>query len=152
MLTKTSIQAVQALALLSGLPAGKYEGAVSIAKRTGAPRNYLGKLLRQLSTRGLVTSQKGLGGGFRLARDPKRISLYDVVEPIENINRWVGCVLGQVNCADKENCQLHAKWKNVRNGYLQFLFSTKISDVAARPFVTAKRAPAPAERSAQRRR
>jgi DNA-binding IscR family transcriptional regulator len=42
----------------------------------------------------LVQSQKGIGGGFRLARDPGAISLLDVVEPIEHVSRWSGCILG----------------------------------------------------------
>ncbi len=133
MLSKTAIQAVQALVVLSGLPDGEYAGASSIAKRTRAPQNYLGKLLRQLSGEGFVESQKGMGGGFRLARKPEEISMFEVVEAVENVSRWSGCILGQSICSDDNSCRLHNDWKNVRDHYLRFLRDTKISDIAARP-------------------
>ncbi|MCH8219341.1 MAG: hypothetical protein IH892_21510 [Planctomycetes bacterium] len=47
MLSKTSKSVVNALVELAKLPAGSYEGASSIAKRIGAPKNYLGKLLQK---------------------------------------------------------------------------------------------------------
>ena len=82
MLSKSGIHAVRALVVLAGLPVGEYKGASSIADETGAPRNYLGKLLQLLSRRGLVESQKGLGGGFRLSQSSGNISLFDVVDAI----------------------------------------------------------------------
>lgn len=133
MLSKTAIQAVKALVFMSGLPEGEYAGAVSIAKKTRAPQNYLGKLLRQLSGDGFVESQKGLGGGFRLAKSSSEISLFDVVEAVENISRWSGCILGQSICSEDNSCRLHNDWKAVREHYLKFLRDTKISDVAAKP-------------------
>ena len=83
MLSKTGLHAVRAMVALAKLPDGSYGGAARIAQEIGAPQNYLGKLLKALAEEGLVESQKGLGGGFRLARNPQEISLLDVIEPIE---------------------------------------------------------------------
>src|SRR5262245_28197047 len=95
MITKSGVHAVRAMVALAKLPEDTYAGAARIAKEIGAPQNYLGKLLQALAREGLVESQKGLGGGFRLARTPRRISLLDVVEPIEHVSRWSGCILGR---------------------------------------------------------
>lgn len=133
MLSKTAMQAIQALVVLAGLPHGEYAGAVSIARRIRAPRNYLGKLLRQMGENGFVESQKGLGGGFRLARKPDGITLFEVVESMENVGRWSECVLGQSICSDESRCRLHNDWKEVRDRYLKFLRGINISDIAARP-------------------
>src|SRR6516165_3769554 len=92
-LSKTGLHAVRAIVALAKLPDGAYAGAARIAQEIDAPQNYLGKLLKSLAAEGLVESQKGLGGGFRLVRDPKEISLLDVVETIEHISRWSGCIL-----------------------------------------------------------
>src|SRR5262245_45264992 len=101
MLTKTGMHAIRAMVALAKLPDGAYTGAVRVAKEIDAPQNYLGKLLKLLAREGLVESQKGLGGGFRLARDARAITLLDVVEPIEHLSRWAGCILGRPECSDE---------------------------------------------------
>jgi Rrf2 family protein len=130
MITRTGTHALKAMAHLDGLPAGAFAGASEIAARIRAPKNYLGKLLRQLARAGLLEGRKGYKGGFRLARDSGEISLYDVLEPIEHVSRIKGCVLGRAQCTQREHCTLHQGWVRVRNEYLVFLRSTKLSQVA----------------------
>jgi Rrf2 family iron-sulfur cluster assembly transcriptional regulator len=130
MITRTGVHALKAMAYLAGLPAGAYEGAGEIAARIKAPRNYLGKLLRQLARAGLLEGRKGSRGGFRLARARGSISLYDVLEPIEYVSRIKGCILGRAQCTRKEHCMLHEGWARVRKEYLGFLRDTNLSEVA----------------------
>lgn len=78
MVGKTGLHAVQALTALAKLPEGSFLGAVTLAQQISAPQNYLGKLLQTLAREGLVTSQKGLGGGFRLNRKADEVSLFDM--------------------------------------------------------------------------
>jgi Rrf2 family protein len=132
MLSKTGLHAVRALVALARLPQGAYAGAASIAHDIGAPPNYLGKLLKVLAEQGLLESQKGLGGGFRLARDAGEITLLDVVEPIEHLSRWSGCILGLPACSDRSPCALHERWKAVRTAYLHMLQETTLADLVAR--------------------
>jgi Rrf2 family iron-sulfur cluster assembly transcriptional regulator len=131
-ISKTGVHAVRALAALGRLPEGEYAGATSIAEEIGAPPSYLSKLLQSLSHAGIVQSQKGLGGGFRLARDPRRISLFDVVDPIERISRWSGCILGRRDCSDQAPCAIHGRWKKVRAAYIQMLQHITIADLVAK--------------------
>lgn len=133
MISKTGIHAMLALAFLADLDAGEYAGAARIAKEVGAPRNYLGKLLKQLAEEGLVESQKGFGGGFRLARPGEDISLYDIVEPIDRVSKWNGCFLGRKACREDSPCPVHQQWSDVRSRYLRFLKETRICDVAGHP-------------------
>ncbi len=130
MISKTVLHAIKALVALSKLPDEQYAGAATIASAIGAPKNYLGKLLQVLSHEGLVCSQKGLGGGFRLARAPKEISLIDIVEPIESVGQWSDCFLGQGSCSDEDPCPLHHEWKIARDAYLNLLTNTTIEDLA----------------------
>ena len=132
MLSKTGLHAVRALVALARLPAGAYAGAGRIAQDIGAPQNYLGKLLKALAEEGLVESQKGLGGGFRLVRDPKHISLLDVVEPIEHVTRWSGCILGRPECSEVDPCAIHDRWKAVRDAYLRMLRRTTLAELVAK--------------------
>lgn len=66
-----------------------------IAEATRVPSGYLSKVLQSLAKGGVVHSQRGLGGGFTLARNPDQISILDVLqaagEPVQRIHR---CPLG----------------------------------------------------------
>jgi Rrf2 family protein len=126
---KTGVHAIRALAQLTGLPAGQSLGAAQIAEKIDAPPNYLAKLLRILARQGLLESQQGPGGGFRLARDARKIRLLDVVEPIEQITRWDGCILRRKDCSDENPCAIHDRWKQLRVGYLAMLAETTIADL-----------------------
>lgn len=128
MLSKTALSAMKALVSLAALPEGKYEGAASVARKIGAPQNYLSKQLKALTRTGLVESQKGLGGGFRLGRDSTLITLIEVIDPIDNVSRWERCFLGG-SCSCATPCAVHNQWSAVRQSYLDFLAETTIADL-----------------------
>ncbi len=136
MISKTGIHAIRAMTTLAELPERTYVGAGSIAKAINAPSNYLGKLLQQLARVGLVESQKGLGGGFRLTKDPSKISLLDIVEPIEHVSRWNGCILGRDTCSEENPCAIHSRWKKVRQVYIEFLQETTLADLVSKKEVS----------------
>ena len=129
-ISKTGVHATLALAFLAKLEPGAFAGASQIADEVGAPPNYLGKLLRQLAETGLLESQKGFGGGFRLSRPASKISIYDVLEPIERVSKWNGCFLGRAKCSDRTPCSVHNRWSKIRQDYLSFLKETTIAEVA----------------------
>jgi Rrf2 family iron-sulfur cluster assembly transcriptional regulator len=131
MITKTSIDTIKALAELAKLPEGKAEGVSYIAQRIKAPQNYLGKTLQRLVKEGIVKSQKGLNGGFRLAKAAKDIRLYEIVSTLEDFSRWEGCFMGNGQCGGGKNgmCVMHNRWKIVRESYIDFLKNTSIADI-----------------------
>jgi len=130
MISKTGIHATLALTFMARLQPGEYSGAAQIARVVGAPGNYLGKLLKQLAAEGLVESQKGFGGGFRLARTAKKITLFDIVEPLDKVSKWQGCFLGRTKCTAESPCAVHHKWSRIRDSYLHFLKTTTIDQLA----------------------
>ena len=138
MISKTGVHGVTAVAALAELSDGAFAGAAEIAEQIGAPRNYLGKLLKMLADQGLLESQKGKGGGFRLAREPDQISLYEIMEPLDRVSRWGGCFLGRSRCSDEAPCSVHQRWSKVRTAYLQFLQETSVDDLVRRPTIRAR--------------
>ena len=129
MISKTSVQTIKALLELAKLPMGETEGVVRIAQRIRVPQNYLGKVLQGLVKEGVVVSKKGLNGGFRLARLPQEISLYDVVGSLEDIKRWEGCFMGKSVCSEATACPAHRRWEAVRRAYIDFLKNTTIANL-----------------------
>lgn len=130
MITKTGIYGIRAMLALAKLPEGEYAGVPRIAELVDVPQSYLSKLLQILARAGLVRSQRGLGGGFRLARDPASISLYDIVEPLEQIERWSGCFLGNPICSEEHPCALHFRWKEVQQAYLSMMRRSRLGELA----------------------
>jgi Rrf2 family protein len=130
MLSQSGIHAIRAVVALAELPESAYRGVPEIARSTGAPRNYLGKLLLQLSRCGIVESRKGLGGGFRLARPATKIRLIDVMAGIEDVGRWSACVFTGDVCSDANPCMVHARWSHAREAFLVFLRDTTVAELA----------------------
>jgi len=135
MISRTAAHAITGLAVLAHLPEGGYAGAGEVAENIGAPRNYLGKLLKMLADQGLVESQKGKGGGFRLARPADTITLFDVINPIDHLDRWSRCFLGGPNCSAESPCPVHPKWGPVRDAYFRFLKQTTIAEIAQKEII-----------------
>ncbi|MDE2026935.1 MAG: Rrf2 family transcriptional regulator [Candidatus Omnitrophica bacterium] len=129
MISKTSMQTINALLELSHLSQGQTEDVMHIAKKIHAHQNYLGKILQKLAHEGLVVSQKGLYGGFRLAKSPSQIRLYEVVESIEDVERWRGCFMGRPRCSSANSCGAHCHWRKIREAYVNFLQNTTIADL-----------------------
>ena len=130
MLSQSGIHAIRAMVTLAALRESEYRGVAEIARETGSPRNYLGKLLLQLSRHGLVQSRKGLGGGFRLSKPAQEIRLYDVMAAIEDIGRWTECAFSNRACSDANPCMVHGRWGHVREAFLTFLRDTTIAELA----------------------
>ncbi|MBX3179715.1 MAG: Rrf2 family transcriptional regulator [Candidatus Hydrogenedentes bacterium] len=128
MISRTALHTLRAVVALAERP-GEFQGAAHIAEQIGAPQNYLGKLLQGLVQEGIVVSQKGMGGGFCLARKPTEITLYDVVNPVDHVARWEGCFMGRPACDANNPCAVHHEWAAVRNAYLKMLKGSTLADV-----------------------
>lgn len=85
-----ALRAVVTIAQHEGLPCT----AQQIAKITQVPAPYLSKLLQGLVRVGLVSSQRGLHGGFVLTKPPTVLTIWDVVDAVEPFQRIHECPLG----------------------------------------------------------
>ena len=115
---------------------------VRVAVMAGAldvPQNYLSKTLHILVGAGLLTSVRGPGGGFRLAHDPRRLSLLEVVEPFDPIGAQRRCLLGRPQCTDRHACAAHEAWKRTAEQITRFFRSTTVADLVITPVTTPPR-------------
>ena len=135
MISKTSEYAIRALAYLGARGDGAtFFLASDIALELGMPSPFLGKVLNSMVAVGLVESQRGRGGGFRLRRPAKKVTLLEIVEPIDRLGDRKVCVLGQQLCGDKHACPLHGSWKKARETFLAALRKTTLADVLRAEF------------------
>ncbi len=128
MLSRSAQYAIRATLLMAAEPE-VYHGASEIASRTGAPPNYMGKMLKILADSGVLSSTRGAGGGFKLARPASEISIFDVVEPIDKVSRWTKCFLGLDECRPEHPCPIHPIWFPIRDRYFSMLQTSSIADL-----------------------
>jgi Rrf2 family protein len=93
MLPKTAEYALRAAVWLGRTPE-KAASADLLAGTIQVPRRYLHKVLQDLVKAGLVQSQSGPGGGYRLACQPEEITILDVINAVGPIERIHSCPLG----------------------------------------------------------
>jgi Rrf2 family nitric oxide-sensitive transcriptional repressor len=87
------------------------EGLVStgeLAEVTLVPMNYLAKVLQSLAKADLITGRRGVGGGYRLAKPANEITMLDVINAIDPIERIRDCPLKLENHSGRL-CPLHSR-------------------------------------------
>ena len=143
MLTVTSEYAIRAMVHIAQHGQDDPVLAREIADETGVPANYISKVLRDMTRSGILTSARGVGGGFRLARKASTIHLADIVMPFENNVHNDRCPFGNAVCSDETPCGAHEYWATVKSAYDRFLARTTLKNVAEKQAAgpkTAKRA------------
>jgi Rrf2 family protein len=101
-----------------------------IAKSTKVPPGYMSKVLQALARAGLVASNPGRTGGFRLARTPEKISVLDVVNALGAFERICHCPLGLRSHGDGL-CPLHRRLDRIAEMVEQAYAETTIAEVVA---------------------
>lgn len=107
MISKTVEYALRAVVWLAGKP-DTPQTTRQIAGGTRVPVGYLSKVLQTLTQAGLLYSQRGLGGGFILARPPSRITVLDVINAVDRIERIRRCPL-DLRAHARQLCSLHRR-------------------------------------------
>jgi len=104
-ISQTTEYALRAVVWLAANPE-KPLTAQQIAEATRVPAGYLAKVLQGLSRAGLLHSQRGLGGGFTLARSASSLTMWEVVQAVDPLRRITECPLG-FEAHGNELCPLH---------------------------------------------
>lgn len=89
--------------------------AKQIAGALSIPKEFLNKVMQLLVKAGFLTSVRGPGGGFLLAKDPKDITILDIVKEIDGMGWFNSCILHVGPCNVENPCALHDYWFKMRN-------------------------------------
>jgi Rrf2 family protein len=128
-ISRSSEYAIRALTFMALQEADTFHLAQEMARELSIPPAFLGKVLQPLVTRGILGSQRGRGGGFRLVRPPTEVFLADIIATQENLERSRSCVLGQGECSDEHSCPLHKEWRSRTDSFLAHLEHTSLADL-----------------------
>ena len=105
-----------------------------IAQAEGLSAEYTGKLMRALRQGGLVSSTRGAGGGYRLARGADEITPWDVIQALGGpffSDDFCDSHPGQLrDCVHSTDCSVRALWKRVEGAVRGVLGAVTLADMA----------------------
>ncbi|MEQ1670669.1 MAG: Rrf2 family transcriptional regulator [Hyphomicrobium sp.] len=111
-----------------------------IAQEFAISRNHLTKVVRDLAAAGFIATQRGSGGGFRLAQPAGTISLGDVVRRLEARHALVECFRDDGGaCVLSPKCRLKRRLAAASKAFLDELDTSTLADCAYPARTTAKR-------------
>ncbi|PLY01696.1 MAG: Rrf2 family transcriptional regulator [Desulfuromonas sp.] len=93
---------------------------------------FLTKILQPLIKAGIVSSQRGVGGGFLLAKDPEQITLLDIFQAEEGQLKLNHCLVDVDVCHRDAYCSAHEVWYEAQMQMAQVLKSYSVSDLVKR--------------------
>jgi len=90
--------------------------------------HFLTKILQKLTSYGLMHSHKGPKGGVSLTREPRLISLKEIILAIDGDAVFTHCILGLPGCGHQKPCPIHHEWAPVRDNFLKMVANTTLAD------------------------
>jgi len=103
----------------------------TLAQRCSIPFHFLGKICGQLTHSGILQSHKGPNGGVALGRPMSGITLLQVVDAIDGLEQFDGCVLGLEPCSCVNPCPVHEHWAAIKASIQTMLASKTLDQLAS---------------------
>jgi FeS assembly SUF system regulator len=117
------------LATLASEPQ-RVQTAASLAEQTRIAAPTVSKLLKQLHRAGLVTSTRGLHGGYQLARPAAQISAAAILDALEGPVALTDCAVGHGNCDIEETCRVGRVWQRLNLAIRRALYEVSLAQLA----------------------
>jgi Rrf2 family protein len=102
-----------------------------VAEEQNIPPSFLAKIISQLAIAGLLHTSRGARGGVTLARDPRDITLLEVVEAIDGPIQLNVCVDSDGACTFDEVCPIRPVWCDAQTELVTRLKGTSFGDLLA---------------------
>jgi Rrf2 family iron-sulfur cluster assembly transcriptional regulator len=140
-LTTKSRYALRAIVELANAPGDQPVTLAVIADHQCIKMKYLEQIFLRLHRAGLVTSRKGPGGGYMLAREPRRIRLSDVLQAVGESTAPVLCAVNKRDkyCAGIAPCPLQHHWRKLKRHIDTFFENLTVADLCQDGRITGKK-------------
>lgn len=99
-----------------------------ISERQKISLSYLEQLFGKLRRHELVSSVRGPGGGYCLAKPAAEVSVTDIIRAVDEPLDATMCA-GKSNCYDEEPCMTHQLWTTLTNHMLDYLSSVSLAEL-----------------------
>lgn len=131
-ITRATEYAIRAILYMSRQAAGEIVYKKDICKAQDITPAFLTKILQPLIKDGIVGSQRGVGGGFFLAKDPAEITLLDVIKSQEGPVYLNQCLVKDGSCEREFFCPVHGAWAEIRQDFMAILSRYNFAELASK--------------------
>ncbi|MGH7003853.1 MAG: SUF system Fe-S cluster assembly regulator [Alphaproteobacteria bacterium] len=108
--------------------------APHLAHDSGVPLPTVAKVMKDLAREGLLVSERGAHGGYRLARAPGEITVLEIIRALEGPVSLAACVDGtEGNCDVEALCPMRGNWDRVNRAIRGALESVSLAEMAVPP-------------------
>ena len=131
--------AIHGLAFLATRPAGESVSFTRVftylrswSDRLVLSKGYVSKIFQDLSRAGLVRAVPGRSGGYRLAGDPREVSLLDVLRVMDGVVPNECCLLADGACSFQARCGVLSVIDEAQQAFYRVLAGTSLAEMARR--------------------
>lgn len=108
---------------------GRLRPATELAELTRLELPTVSKVLKLLASAGLVQSQRGVAGGYRLARPATEISVAQIVEAIDGPIGMTECSAQAGQCSREHHCTVRTPWQRISSAIERALTDMTLADM-----------------------
>jgi len=120
LITRDTDYAIRALTCIAG-EKKKVVTVTALSGKLDMPRAYLRKILQRLSKGGLLKSSKGKGGGFSLACNPQKVTVFSIIEVFQGPFQLSEHIFKGKKCPRIKTCRLKKKLDKIDKTVMQQL-------------------------------
>jgi len=119
------------IVLMSYLASKTYQqhSAQTLSEAVSMPLPTVRKVLKVLTHSGLLMSERGAQGGYNLSRNPKQISVAEIITAIEGPIALTECVSDESHCEQESHCSVQTNWAQINDAVFHALDEVKLADM-----------------------
>ena len=129
-ITREGDYGIRSVLYLARQPFKKVSFVNEISEDYKIPRSFLAKILQKLVKAKIVRSYRGVKGGFSLAKQPREISVLEVLEAVEGKLYVNVCLMDKKKCGFSKHCPVHSVWNTVQTRVVDALKKSTFEDLA----------------------
>ena len=131
-ITRAGEYAVLGLLCLARRPFGSVVMIDEVSREEKIPKSFAAKIFQSLAKAGLVRSNRGTGGGFTLQKEPRSITVLEVIEAIEGKIAFHPCLTEPTACEHTGACALCGLFEEAQDRVKQTFSQTSLADLASK--------------------
>ena len=131
-ITRATEYAIRTIIYLAQQPKNEIVLKKDICRTQNVTPAFLTKILQPLIKAGIVSSQRGVGGGFLLARDAEDINLLDILQAEEGELKLNHCLVDEDVCQRDKHCSAHEVWHEAQSEMIKVLKKHSVAELVQR--------------------
>ena len=104
--------------------------SASLAQQTQLNQTTIAKIAKELVRAHIIIAERGVNGGYKLARAPQDINAAEVIEALEGPIALTACVTGAIDpCSTRHGCFMSGNWEQVNSAIRSALSNVTLSQL-----------------------